>query len=98
MKRKKASEWYAWQDATRAHAGNRRNPGIGQHFVRSLNGCIEFDKAKTHFALRVFFVPLETTINLPVALQFRSNACRILTIVLSFLAGCKTKQNNTHTT
>lgn len=63
-----------------------------RRFVRSLYGRIEFDKAKTHFALRFFFVPLETAINLVVTLQFRSNARRVLAIILVFLAGCKTKK------
>lgn len=75
-------------------AGNGRNPGIGQRFVRSLNERIEFDKAKTHIALRFIFVPLETAINLVVALQFRSNARRILAIILIFFTGCKIKKRN----
>lgn len=74
--------------------GNGRNPGIEQRFVRSLNGRIEFDNAKTHVTLRFVFVPLETAINLVVALQFRRDARCVLAIVLVFLAGCETKTRN----
>lgn len=78
--------------STRGCAGNGRNPGIEQRFVRSWNRSIEFDKAETHFALFFLFVPLEAAVNLFVAFQFCSDARRVLAIVLVVPACCKIKR------
>lgn len=72
MRRRKAGEPYAEKvRATRGSAGNGRNFGISVLLGHQMD--VSNNKVKTHIALS-FFVPIEATIFIVVALQLLGDA------------------------
>jgi len=66
---------------------NRRMDGIE----------LDFSKAKTHLALHLIFVPPKAAVHSSIALQFRGDARRILTIVFVHSAGWKMEKTMCYT-